>query len=81
MTPQNDWPADAEPADAEPAEATPAEATQAWPDGTAGPAAAPSRRRPLLAIVLTLLPLLGIVVFLLVAFQPFADAAGGCGGG
>jgi hypothetical protein len=29
----------------------------------------------------SLLSLLGILVFLILVFQPFADAAGGCGGG
>jgi hypothetical protein len=44
---------------------------------------APPRRRatrPLLTAAL-LVSLIGIVTYLLVAFQPFASAAGGCGGG
>jgi hypothetical protein len=37
-------------------------------------------RRVIIATAL-LVPLLGILTFLIVVFQPFADAAGGCGGG
>ena len=59
--------------------------TNDWPDSTPAstgePAAGPSWHRPLLFIALMLLPLLGILGFLIVVFQPFADAAGGCGGG
>ena len=37
--------------------------------------------RRLVVATLLIAPLLGGLVYLLVAFQPFADAAGGCGGG
>jgi hypothetical protein len=70
------WPAEAE--QARPEQARP---EQTWPGSTGEPAAAPSRRRPLLFIALMLLPLLGILAFLIVVYQPFADAVGGCGGG
>lgn len=42
---------------------------------------APRRSRKLLIIVALLLPLLGAVTYLVLAFSPLADAAGGCGGG
>jgi hypothetical protein len=37
-------------------------------------------QRYLTAAVVLVAPLIGIIVLLLI-FQPFADAAGGCGGG
>jgi hypothetical protein len=40
-----------------------------------------TRARRLLIAAALLLPLLGIAGFLIVVFQPFADAVGGCGGG
>jgi len=64
------------------------------PDATAQaverPATSPSgppsarqshRARRLLAAAALLLPLIGIATYLVMVFQPFADAAGGCGGG
>ena len=42
----------------------------------------PSNRvRPLLVTASLLLPLIGIAMLVVFAFQPFADAVGGCGGG
>lgn len=44
----------------------------------AGPS---GRRRGIVAAVGVLMLLAGVLAFLIMAFQPFADAAGGCGGG
>lgn len=38
-------------------------------------------RSRLLVAAALLLSLLGVLTFLMIVFQPFADAAGGCGGG
>jgi hypothetical protein len=55
--------------------------TTPWPEGERSVAGQTGRARDrtLLIIALTL-PLAGIVA-VLIAFQPFAGAAGGCGGG
>ncbi|HUD35442.1 MAG TPA: hypothetical protein VMR14_01000 [Streptosporangiaceae bacterium] len=34
-----------------------------------------------IVVTALLVPLLGILIFLFAVFQPFANAAGGCGGG
>jgi hypothetical protein len=47
----------------------------------ARPTAKPRRGRALIATAALLLPLIGIAMLLVFVFQPFADAAGGCGGG
>jgi hypothetical protein len=39
------------------------------------------RQRGFIVSVALLSALIGVIVFLVVVFQPFADAAGGCGGG
>jgi hypothetical protein len=53
--------------------------------GLAGPDAlitpGRSRTRCLVRTAALLLPLVGIVIVLVLVFQPFANAAGGCGGG
>jgi len=41
----------------------------------------PNRARPLLVTAALLLPLLGVAMLVVFVFQPFANAAGGCGGG
>ena len=38
-------------------------------------------RRPIIIAVSLLIALAGVLTFLVIAFQPFADAVGGCGGG
>ncbi|HWF80423.1 MAG TPA: hypothetical protein VN695_07535 [Streptosporangiaceae bacterium] len=48
---------------------------------TAPETAKERRGRPLLVTAALLLPLIGIATVLVFVFQPFADAAGGCGGG
>jgi len=37
--------------------------------------------RRILVTTALVLPLLGVLAFLMLFFQPFADAAGSCGGG
>jgi len=50
------------------------------PDLSSPPAGDSGRARPWMAAVLAL-SLLGLVVLLALFFQPYASAAGGCGGG
>lgn len=60
---------------------TPQDGAPAPTELTTPEAARPRRRRPLLIAAALLVPLIGIATLLLFVFQPFADAAGGCGGG
>ncbi|HUJ05855.1 MAG TPA: hypothetical protein VLX31_07080 [Streptosporangiaceae bacterium] len=47
----------------------------------AGRPAAAGRGRRFLTTAAILLPLVGVMLALILVFQPFASAAGGCGGG
>jgi len=45
------------------------------------PTSGPRRRRPLVVAAALLLPLIAFAALVIFVFQPFANAAGGCGGG